>query len=243
MIETQWIDEWFGSPYYHILYKNRDQAEAREMVDGLFTHLKPKKGSKIVDLACGVGRHSIYMNSLGYDVLGLDIAAQNISYASQFSSDSLHFSEHDMRDPFGEEDFDVVFNLFTSFGYFDTEEEHQETITNVANALKPGGAFVLDYLNTYSVINNLVPEQELEIDGINFSVKKYIDRAFIIKEIGLTDNGVRHKFKERVRAIQEEDFVKYFENAGLTIEGVYGDYEMNPYRRQSSGRMIFILKK
>ena len=114
----QWFEEWFDTPYYHILYSNRDYREAENFLNLLTAFLKLEKKSSIIDLACGKGRHSIYLNKLGYKVLGLDLSEQSISYDKKFENESLEFRVHDMRNRIESEPVDSVFNLFTSFVYF-----------------------------------------------------------------------------------------------------------------------------
>ena len=108
----QWFEEWFDTPYYHILYNNRDYNEAENFLNLLTDFLKFKKNSKIIDLACGKGRHSVYLNKLGYDVLGLDLSEQSISFDKQFETESLKFQVHDMRNAIESEPVDAVFNFF-----------------------------------------------------------------------------------------------------------------------------------
>jgi SAM-dependent methyltransferase len=103
---------------------------------------------KILDAACGKGRHSIYLNSQGYNVTGIDLSAKSINEASKFENDSLSFFEHDIRLPFRINYFDSVFNLFTSFGYFQKHVDNMACLSNFFNALKPGGYFLFDFLNS-----------------------------------------------------------------------------------------------
>ena len=94
--KIEWVGEWFGSPYYHILYKNRDSNEARLFLDKLIDYLGIKKEDKILDLACGKGRHAVYLNEKGLDVTGFDICQENIRKAKDHENDRLHFHVHDM---------------------------------------------------------------------------------------------------------------------------------------------------
>ena len=180
----EWFGEWFDSPYYHVLYKHRDHEEAQAFINVAIEYLGVNSQHKIMDLACGKGRHSIYLNKKGFDVVGLDLSAQSIEYANKFANDRLHFYIHDMREVFAEEAFDFVFNFFTSFGYFETKEEHEKAIHSIAQSLKKGGVFLLDFLNPYTVINHLVTEEKKEIDGIEFHITKdFTDDGYITKDI------------------------------------------------------------
>ncbi|HXA00927.1 MAG TPA: methyltransferase domain-containing protein [Cytophagaceae bacterium] len=242
-IEHQdWFSEWFDSPYYHILYKHRDDIEAESFINKLINHLKILPQHKIMDLACGRGRHAIYLNKKGFDVTGTDLSPRSIEYAKQFSNSRLNFFVHDMREVFAAKSFDLILNLFTSFGYFDQEEDNYKAIKSIADSLKKDGLAVIDFMNTPKVIASLVKEELVEVDGIKFCVKKKLEDGFITKDISFHADGKDHHHIEKVKAIGKEDFIKYFNFAGLQILEILGDYQLNQYSEASSDRMIFTLK-
>ena len=125
----QWYASWFDTPYYHILYKDRDYSEARGFMDNLTDYLNIPECGKILDLACGKGRHSVYLNTLGYHVTGVDLSEQSITHAKQFENENLKFDVHDMSKAYPDT-FDAVFNLFTSFGYFNQESTNIQVLKN-----------------------------------------------------------------------------------------------------------------
>lgn len=240
----EWFDEWFDSPYYHVLYKHRDYEEARLFIDHLVQELQICKQHRILDLACGKGRHAIYLNKKGFDVVGVDLSEQNIQHAQQYENDRLHFYVHDMRHPLQTSHYDFVLNLFTSFGYFDSVEENAQAIEEVSEALRPGGRFVLDFLNPYTVIHQLKPAETKIVEGVSFDIGKTLsEEGYIIKDIRFTDKGEDYHFQERVKAIRYVEFLDYFRQAGLMVEEVYGDYNLHPYKREESDRMIFVVSK
>ena len=241
--KKEWFGEWFNSKYYHILYKHRDHEEASLFIDNLCQHLQLKPGQKVLDLACGKGRHAIYLSKKGFDVIGLDLSEQNIASAKKKESPALKFYNHDMRQPWGKDEFDCTFNLFTSFGYFEDDTENQLAINNVARSLKKGGRFILDFLNPYTVINHLVGEEIKVIDGLEFHIIKEFTDGFIIKKITFTDREKSYYYQEKVKAIRRVHFLVYFENAGLSLVDLFGNYELKPYEAEKSERMIFYLKK
>lgn len=241
---TEWFGEWFDSPYYHILYKHRDHEEASEFIDNLIEYFHISKDHKLLDLACGKGRHSIYLNQKGFNVVGVDLSAQNIEHAKQFENDRLHFFIQDMRHDFAENEFDFVLNMFTSFGYFDSDEENAQAIKVAADALKPGGKLLIDFLNPYKVIHNLVPCEEKQIEGITFQITKRLSEdGYILKDIKFEDNGRQHHYQEKVKAIRRVEFLSYFKKAGLQLIEIFGDYHFNAYDPEDSHRMIFVVKK
>jgi SAM-dependent methyltransferase len=243
-VPKDWYGEWFDSPYYHVLYKHRNHEEARLFLDSLCQHLALPPESSILDLACGKGRHSIYLHEKGMRVTGIDLSPSNIRFAKHFENRSLQFFIHDMRLPFREKEFDCVFNIFTSFGYFDSEEENLKAIDTAARALKKGGHFVLDFLNPYLVVGKLRTEEVKEIDGISFHIQKWVDeKGYIVKRIAFTHQEEERVFFERVKAIGKAEFFRYFGLLGLEVEEVLGNYHLDPFEAGQSERMIFITTK
>jgi len=237
-----WFKTWFDTEYYHILYKNRNDEEAQLFMRNLISFLKLNKEAKILDLACGKGRHSVYLNSLGYDVTGLDLAKNSIKHASQFENDTLKFGVHDMREVYPKQ-FDAVFNLFTSFGYFNDDNDNLKTITAVYNELETKGVAVFDFLNATKAKNNLQAIEDKEVDGIAFHLTRRSDEKYIYKTIDFEDKGETYSFKEQVRCLDLEDFKTYFEQAGFTLENVFGAYDLSPFDVAKSNRMIMLVRK
>ncbi len=242
-MKQEWFEEWFDTKYYHILYKNRDFKEARQFIDNLMGHLAPDKKSKFLDLACGKGRFSLYLAEKGYDLTGVDLSQESIEYAKQFERKSLKFFMHDMRLPFKIAHFDYIFNFFTSFGYFETDEAHQETLSNVVKGLVNNGVFVLDFLNAEKLIDGLKKREQKTIDGITFKIRRKVMDGFIIKTIRFKDQGKEFKFREKVRAYTIDDFQELFEKAGLVVNELFGSYQLAPFDKRTSDRLIIMAKK
>ncbi|MEW7292764.1 class I SAM-dependent methyltransferase [Aquimarina sp. 2304DJ70-9] len=238
---TMWYASWFDTPYYHILYKDRSHTEARDFMDNLTHYLSLEKGEKILDLACGKGRHSIYLNKLGYDVTGVDLSKNSIEYASQFENETLKFRVHDMCRPYSEK-FSAVFNLFTSFGYFDKEEDNLSTIKAIKSDLNERGFGVIDFMNVDYVIDNLVPEETKEVNGILFKIKRYTQDGYIFKEIRFRDNSEDFFFTERVKAISLADFENYFNKADVNLLDIFGNYQLQKFNKNTSPRLILIFR-
>ncbi len=243
MGKQEWFGQWFNSPYYHILYQDRDEREAKAFIDTLINYLKFSPSDKILDLPCGKGRHSIYLNQRGYQVTGLDLSRENIKYARQYENETLEFKEWDMRIPFRRGRYDYVLNLFTSFGYFDSEKENCEVIGSIASSLKVGGKLLLDFLNPYVVINNLVNSEVKQIQGIDFHISRSYQDGFIYKQIQFSDKGENYSFEEKVKAVRRTEFLDYFKQANLEVVEVFGDYDLNPYQAEQSDRLIFLAEK
>jgi SAM-dependent methyltransferase len=238
---NSWFASWFDTPYYHILYKDRDYEEAQQFMDNLTHYLNLPEEAKILDLACGKGRHSIYLNSLGFDVTGSDLSENSIKEASKDANDTLHFKVHDMRDSF-EEKYDAIFNLFTSFGYFENDADNLKTLISIKESLTEYGFAVIDFMNVDFVIDNLVPTEIKTVEGIDFHIKRYVKDNHIFKEIDFEDNGEKFHFTEKVQALRLADFEAMMEEAGIFLLDVFGDYKLRTFYKNQSERLIMIFK-
>lgn len=234
-----WFASWFDTPYYHILYKERDDTEAQAFMETLTSYLNISDTCEVMDLACGKGRHSIYLNSIGYRITGADLSPHSIAYAKQFENDRLEFVVHDMSKPYTKQ-FDAVFNLFTSFGYFENEEDNLNTIKAIKANLKPKGVGVIDFMNIDYVINNLVAENTKEVDGITFNLRRYVEDGYLIKDISFEADGKKHNYQERVKVITLDDFKVMFDKAGVTLLDAFGDYKLNTFNKDTSERLVLI---
>ena len=239
--EKEWFENWFNTPFYHILYDYRNDDEAEFFMNNLVGFLELEKGNRVLDLPCGKGRHSLFLNALGYQTTGADLSANSIAHAKQFEKPGLSFEIHDMRDPL-QGRYDAIFNLFTSFGYFNRETTNIQVFKNFKEALKPGGHIVVDFLNLVKVIKDLVPRQEFSKKGIDFKIHKKISNNFIIKEIEVIDREETYQYEERVQALDLAKFKYFAEASGLEIEHVFGDYALNNYNPETSDRLILVLR-
>lgn len=239
--EDTWYASWFDTPYYHILYKDRDYHEAQLFIDNITAYLNLPEEAKILDLACGKGRHSIYLNTLGYDVTGADLSANSINEAQKSANDTLHFMVHDMREPFPTK-YDAIFNLFTSFGYFDDDADNIRTLKAICESLSEYGFAVIDFMNVIKVIENLVPQEVKTVEGIEFHLKRYVEDNHIIKEIHFTDKGKEYNFTEKVQALTLHDFEQMMKEAGIYLLDVFGDYRLRKFYKHESDRLIMIFK-
>ncbi|MFM9826910.1 class I SAM-dependent methyltransferase [Flavobacterium sp.] len=238
---NNWFASWFDTPYYHILYKERNYREAQVFMDNLTHYLNLPEKAKVLDLACGKGRHSIYLNQLGYDVVGADLSENSINEANKNNNETLHFQVHDMREVF-EDKFDAIFNLFTSFGYFENDEDNLTTLKAMKESLTEYGFAVIDFMNVNQVIANLVPEELKTVENIDFHIKRYVSDGHIYKEIDFEDQGEKFHFTEKVKALTLQDFEKLMEEAGIFLLDIFGDYKLKKFHRTDSERLIMIFK-
>lgn len=240
--ESEWYTTWFDTPYYHILYKNRDDEEAQNFMRQLTDYLNLKPKSHILDLACGRGRHAIYLNKIGYQVTGIDLSQNSIDYAKNFETDGLHFQRHDMCQPM-DKTYDAVFNLFTSFGYFEKDDYNINAIKAMKANMKPDAFGVIDFLNVHHTLKYLKSYDTKTVDGIAFKIHKWVEDGYIFKRIQFEAQGREFDFTERLKCIDLELFKTYFKAAGLQIKQVFGSYNLEDYNTKTSERLILIFKQ
>lgn len=245
MAEKAWYKGWFNSPYYHKLYFERDEKEAEIFITKLISHLTPAAGSYMLDVACGKGRHSKTLASLGFDVTGIDISTDSIAFAKQFERENLHFFVHDMRLPAWGNYFDYAFNFFTSFGYFNTRREHDDAIRTITNSIRPGGKFVIDYLNVHFAEEHLVHNEVKEVDGTSYTIKRWDDETHFFKKITVTDASLKDpmEYTEKVAKFSLGDFTDMLSFQGMQVQEVFGDYQFANYDVRKTPRLILIAQK
>lgn len=243
MSKKSWYRTWFDSPYYHILYQNRDKREAATFIDAILQELNPPGDAKFLDLACGNGRHSIFVNQKGFEVTGVDLSVNNIREAKNHESDTLHFDVHDMREPYLKGAFDFVLNLFTSFGYFQSKDENLNVLKSANFNLVRGGTLVIDFLNVDQVAKKLKSKEKLEFNGIVFEISRRVQNDLIEKHITVHDGCEKHQFVEKVAAFSKASFEKYLGLSGFEIVNTFGNYYLDPFDPSKSERLILIAKK
>lgn len=224
---TEWFEQWFGEEYLR-LYPHRDDADAADVV-ALVERVAPLDGRAVLDLACGPGRHAAQLQARGARVVGLDLSLPLLVRARRRTGNAVAIVRADMRRlPFRPESFDVIVNLFTSFGYFADDEQHQIALADAAALLRRGGTFVLDFFNDTAVRRHLVPREEYVVGSQRVVVERHItpDQRHVVKEMHLLDNG--RSFLERVRLFSREDLVQLMRHAGLDVRHQFGNYGGDP---------------
>lgn len=250
-----WYRDWFDSDAYELVYRERNLDDARRLLGLVERAARPEPGATLLDVACGRGRHSRLLAARGYRVTGLDLAPRAIATArrrAEAEGVSVDFRVADMRELPFEADFDGVLNLFTSFGYFETDAEHQAALDGMARALHPGGFLVQDFLNPEYVLDRLVPEdtRTTHVEGIG-TVEVHQTRWLsddgdrLNKQIRLCcfDHGTgepdEHTFTESVRLYRRADFEALHARAGLAVGQVFGDYDGGAFGPASPRLILF----
>lgn len=237
-----WYRHWFGTRYYSLLYGHRDDADAAEWVGGILDRWQLPTGSSVLDLACGRGRHVRHFMEKGLRTTGVDISEASIADARTMLP-GADLRVGDMREPVAQDAFDGICCLFTSLGYFDTKADDQQVFDAVATALRPGGRFVLDFMNTLCVLRDLVREERLERDGVRFHIQRQLVRDVLVKRITVSDGDETHRFEERVQTLFPDELEAMAVNAGLEIEGITDGPTWDPFDAQRSARFVLWTRK
>lgn len=232
-----WYKHWFGTRYYTLLYGHRDEAEAAEWVRAILGRWNLAPEARVLDLACGRGRHVKHFVESGFDTTGVDISRESIEDARTLVPGAA-FHVADMRTVVAREAFDGICCLFTSLGYFTTKQDDQLVFDAVAAALKPKGRFVLDFMNTEAVVRDLVPHEELHRDGVGFTIRRELVDDIIVKRIVVTDGDQQHQFEERVQALRPDELIAMAEAAGLVVERLTDGPAPVPFDPQRSDRFV-----
>lgn len=226
---TEWFEQWFGEEYLR-LYPDRDDEDAARAVS-LIARVVPLRGARVLDLACGPGRHATHLAAQGALVVGFDLSMPLLSLAKHRSPGTWNLVRGDMRFlPFRPDSFELVVNLFTSFGYFSDDRQHLGVMQEACTALVSGGRFVLDYLNAAYVRDTLLPREERVAGAQRIIIERHLteDGRHVVKQMHILNDG--RSFVERVRLFHVDDLTTMMRRAGLTVAALLGDYDGRPLR-------------
>ncbi|MEK4326572.1 class I SAM-dependent methyltransferase [Paenibacillus sp. FSL R7-0312] len=238
---SEWYETSFGEDYL-IVYRHRDFGGARHEVETMIGWLDLPRDARVLDLCCGMGRHSLALSEAGYEVTGVDLSEALLREArSQAGAEAVTWLRSDMRELSLGGGFDAVVNLFTSFGYFEEDEEQIKVLKEICRMLKPEGKFIIDFLNPAYVIRHLVPHSVREDGDTLIDESRRIEEGYVKKDILLISKagGPPRKYHERVKLYSVDNFREMIAAAGLRLEAVHGSYDEEKYDAESSTRMIF----
>jgi len=242
MDQKDWFASWFNTSFYHDLYAKRNDEEAKAFMDSLSDFFKWDQNVKILDACCGSGRHALYLESKGFQVFGLDLSENNILQAKSLSENPHRWQIADVRDFELPQQVDYTLNLFTSFGYFESDEDHVSMLRNINRNLMDGGILVLDFLNVDRVKASLKEEEVVAGVLAEYHLTRSIQSNRIVKQIKFSVEDVNHIFEERVMAYSSEQITELLTLAGFEVKTIWGDYH-GAAMLASSPRCIFIAQK
>ena len=239
----EWFRDWFGEEYL-ALYPHRDEREAREAVDLFRDVVPPVPPSRILDLACGAGRHLRELRDAGFAAIGLDLSMPLLRSARS-SGEADPLVRGDMRElPFGDAAFDGLTSFFTSFGYFADPEDDRRVLLEMERVLAQRGAFMLDFMNAARVRKELVSKDCRELDGKQIVQTREIADGVVVKRIRIEspEEGKVRRFEERVRLYTCDELVSLLAGVGLLTRHQFGDYRGAPFA-EGSPRLILAGRK
>jgi SAM-dependent methyltransferase len=221
----EWFEEWFGEEYLQ-LYPHRDDAEADRAVALVAGATGLRPGWRVLDVGCGAGRHARAFRAAGARCIGVDLSLTLLRLAQGVTDAPL--VRADMRRlPIRPGSVDLTVSLFTSFGYFERDEEHARALREMVETLGPGGWFVIDFLNASEVRSQLVPRERVAVQGGHVEVARSMSRdgRYVCKTIVTPD---RRKFIERVRLFESPEITAMLRDAGIEVRHRFGDYDASP---------------
>ncbi|PIW69842.1 MAG: hypothetical protein COW08_05005 [Ignavibacteriales bacterium CG12_big_fil_rev_8_21_14_0_65_30_8] len=243
---AEWFESWFESQEYLTLYKHRDEKEARLLVKSILSIINIKKEAKVLDLACGAGRHSIEFAKKGFAITAVDLS-KNLLDTARKNAEALNVNidliRADLRQFKIETKFDLVLNLFTSFGYFDTDEENFKIFKTAYNHLKEDGFFVFDYFNKIYLEKNLINESVLPFEKGKIIQKRKIVDGRVVKDIIIQKNGMENVFQESVKIYGKEELIENLKKLNFNILNIFGSFDKAEFDENLSDRIIIIAQK
>lgn len=252
-MQNDWYRHAFRLDYLQV-YPHRNDEEARRQIDFLERILGCRPPLAVFDLGCGDGRHAIELACRGYRVTGLDLSEELLTRARERAETAgleIVFCQGDMREIPYEGVFDLLVNFFTSFGYFPEDAENARVLTAIARALRPGGRFLMDYLNRAYVIGNMAPHDVREQNGLRIEQHRWItgnpdrpgDPMRINKRVTIEDHRGRRDYEESVRMYTLPELTGLLEAAGLAITHIFGDFDGGPLTADTPRMILAGMRK
>lgn len=245
-MKSDWFKEWFNTSEYLDVYKHRNEAEAEAHIKFILQNVSLKSEAKVLDMACGAGRHAIILARYNYNVTAVDLSERLLSVAKQAADDEglrINFIHSDIRDFNPDEKYDLILNLFTSFGYFETDIENFSILQKAYNLLNKNGIFILDYFNKEYLKNNLTAYSNEIIDNERIIQERKIENDRVIKKITIIKDGETNEFFESVKMYSKEKLTEKLKEIGFDIYKTFGDFSGNKFDLVTSPRLILICSK
>jgi SAM-dependent methyltransferase len=248
--EKEWFAEWFNHPLYLKVYSHRNDDEAKSCLETIIskTGLESFEPSDItvMDIACGAGRHALELARQGFKTTANDLSPFLLECTrSQADREniSIECTREDMRHITAENRYDLVVQLFSSFGYFKTKGEDLQVLENVYRSLKKGGWYILDLMNPVYLKKNLIPTSSRNIEGLNVSEQRSIESNRVIKQITIRSSDESISFEESVTLYSLKTMKDMLQSTGFIIDRIIGDYTGSAYHTETSPRMMIFAKK
>jgi SAM-dependent methyltransferase len=242
-----WWDAYFDELYLRMLQATLPPEQTAQELAGVLAMLELQPGARILDLCCGQGRHAIPLARAGYRVVGLDRSPYLLGQARQAANGAgagISWVQGDMRHLPWAETFDACLNLFTSFGYFEAEDQNQQVLVEVFRALKPGGRFILDLSNRDYFLLRLWPYSWRRYGQAILLENTTFDPATCRFASNFTwvEGERRESLSHSVRHYTAPELEGMLWRAGLVPLALYGGFDASPLDLESK-RLIVVAKK
>jgi SAM-dependent methyltransferase len=243
---AQWYREFFDDLYLRVYQPLEAPEQVRREVDFIVKALDLPAGAKVLDLCCGQGRHSLELARRGFQVVGVDLS-EALLYAARKRAESeglsVIFLLCDMREIDFSNEFDAVINMFTSFGYLESEAEDEKVLAKVAQALKSGGKFLLDVVNRDRLVRDFQAREWRAADEgwlvLEERTFDHLSGRMETRWVCVARDGVRYERLSSVRLYTASELRTMLERAGLKVTNLFGDYDGSPYSWDSQ-RLIVV---
>lgn len=243
---SEWFEDWFNTKEYLNVYRHRNEQDAKKLVDLILQNIDISAGSKVLDMACGTGRHSVIFAKKGFQVTAVDLSKNLLKIAKDSAEEAglkINFVHSDLRSFCVTSKFNLAVNLFTSFGYFEDECDNFKILENAYNLLFENGYFVIDFFNKRYIENNLIPESADTVFDKKIIQKRSIEGNRVEKQIIIKRNGSEKFFHESVRMYCKDELFNALKSKGFNIRKFYGDSSGKSFDLESSPRIIIIAQK
>jgi 2-polyprenyl-3-methyl-5-hydroxy-6-metoxy-1,4-benzoquinol methylase len=245
-MKSEWFKDWFNTQEYLNVYQHRNEIDAEIHIKLILENVQISSTANILDMACGAGRHAIILARKNFNVTAVDLSENLLSIARKTADEenlSINFIHSDIRKYESTDKFNLVLNLFTSFGYFETDEENFAVIKKAYDLLVDGGYFILDFFNSQFLKQNLVEFSEENVGGAEIHQYRKIKDSRVTKKIVITKDGNLSTFEESVRMFTKDELVNTITKIGFDIYNTFGDFFGNEFDDFRSPRIILFCKK
>lgn len=242
----EWFKDWFASDFYLSVYSHRNDEDAEIFLNKVLSYISLNPGCEVLDAACGAGRHSILMARKGYKVTAFDLSGPLLEIASakgKAQNLNIDFFREDLRKVKLDKKFSLVLNLFTSFGYFDSDDENFAFIRSAFEMQDKGGYFIFDYFNEAYLRKHVVAESSKIINGLEIKEKRGIKGNRIVKQIEIVNEGERLNYEESVQLYTFNEIIERFRETGYREVQIFGNYNCGTFEPEESDRLIIIFQK
>ena len=238
--EANWYQNWFGKDYLKV-YSHRDQKDAQQLVELILSNISLYKDSHILDIGCGQGRHLSVFADKKYQITGVDLSSVLLRIAKENHKNNpfVQLIQADMRELPLHSKFDLILNLFTSFGYFENDEENISVLNQIYTLLKESGIFVFDYFNSDFVKKNLVPKHKKEVGEIIVEQERFIEDSRIKKKLDLIKDGKKTTYYESVKLYSPDEIFNMLQSVNLKVMKTFGDYMGSIFNVESPSLLVF----